>query len=363
MLPFIKKISILRSGKAATLTMSTQLDNDPLDRFRNENFHHVLPQYYKSLLAQFKKIHLSFFYFNLLFLSLIAIEFVSFFVSIPIVNESLLIASSLGAIFLTFFIYLILLFYNQAKKPEQIQYLLSQFISSCRLSFGSSDPSMHQHLAIADALMKLSQYLIDHEWKMIQFPFFQDGVSRFSAYFYWKDVFYFKQLVLQEAIQEHLKQIRLTPTDLEVHTSLASAYIALSQIYKISNDHPKEPFFKKKEQYFDTKFQRAAKLAIEEFQILSGYAPNDPWVHEQLATGYHELRLYEQEINEMEILLKLRPHDMEILYRLGGLYFQQGLNSKGLQVYEALKQANYKKAADLISSYGCTAEPNSELLT
>ena len=336
--------------------MATQLENDPLDRFRNEHFQNILPQYYKSLLNQFQKINSSFFYFNLLFLTLITCEFIFFFISVPIMNESLLIASGLGAIFLTFFIYLILLFYNQAKKPEQIQQLLSQFITSCQLNLGSSELANQQHLAIADALMKLSQYLIDHEWKMLRFPFFQNGVSRFSAYFFWKDVFYFKQLILHEAIEAHFKQIRLTPTDLEVHTSLASAYISLSQIYKISKDHPRESFYKKREEYFEIKVQQSAKLAIEEFQILSGYAPNDPWVHEQLASGYHELRLFEQEINEMEILLRLRPHDMEILFRLGGLYFQQGQNSKGLQIYEALRQANFKKAEDLISSYGCTSE-------
>ena len=62
--------------------------------------------------------------------------------------------------------------------------------------------------------------------------------------------------------------------------------------------------------------------------------------------------LSEKEIKEVELLLKLRPQDKEILYRLGSLYFSQGLNAKGLQIYEELKRTNYKKAEDLISSYG-----------
>ena len=82
------------------------------------------------------------------------------------------------------------------------------------------------------------------------------------------------------------------------------------------------------------------------------YAPNDPWIHEQLAAGFRDLNLPEEEVKEMELVLKLRPHDKETLFRLGSLYFQQGLNAKGLQVYEELQKANYKKADSLLASYG-----------
>jgi hypothetical protein len=34
------------------------------------------------------------------------------------------------------------------------------------------------------------------------------------------------------------------------------------------------------------------------------------------------------------------------------LYFQQGRNAAGLEVYEELKRSNYKKAESLISFYG-----------
>jgi tetratricopeptide (TPR) repeat protein len=143
-----------------------------------------------------------------------------------------------------------------------------------------------------------------------------------------------KLLLLESAISEHLQQIRATPTDLEVHASLASTYVALSKILK------------------DEKYKTTARLAIEEFRILSHYAPNDPWVHEQLAVGYRDLGMPEEEMREVETLLKLRASDKEILYRLGTLYFKQNMNAKGLQVYEELKRANFKKAEDLINSYG-----------
>ena len=95
-----------------------------------------------------------------------------------------------------------------------------------------------------------------------------------------------------------------------------------------------------------------ARLAIEEFTILSQYASDDPWVHEQMAMGYRDLGIPEEEIKEVELLSRLRPQDKAILFRLGALYFSQGMNAKGLKVYEELQKTNFKRAEDLISSYG-----------
>ncbi len=99
------------------------------------------------------------------------------------------------------------------------------------------------------------------------------------------------------------------------------------------------------------KFTSAAERAIEEFKILDDYAPNDQWVHAQLASLYHDIGLPEQEILEFEKMLKIAPQDRQILFRLGVLYFQQGYNAKGLRVYEQLKKSKDKKADELISYY------------
>ena len=73
----------------------------------------------------------------------------------------------------------------------------------------------------------------------------------------------------------------------------------------------------------------AAQLAIDEFQILNHYAPNDPWVHEQLSYGYRDLSMPEEEVKEIETLLQLRPQNHDLLLRLGTIYFEQGSNAKG----------------------------------
>ncbi|HSX25519.1 MAG TPA: hypothetical protein VLE89_00755 [Chlamydiales bacterium] len=334
--------------------MSTQLENDR--EFDDAFFQHNLPQYYRSILRDFRRVTHSFVSFNLLFSVLFAVELTVFFLFLPIFSRSAVLAFALGGLFLTFFSYFVLLFYFQARKPEQLIHLRDQFVRSCRQLLPLPPGEAQHHLSLAEALSKLAAYLHDFEWNFYKTPRFLHSfsrlISRFSAYCYWEDVFKMKLLLLHAAVEEHLKQIRSTPTDLEVHASLANSYVSLSKIYALPRREPGP----KTKALFEEKFRTAAQLAIEEFRILSQYAPNDPWVHEQLAVGYRDLGLPEEEIREVETLLKLRPQDKEILFRLGMLYFEQGQNAKGLQVYEELKQANFKKAEDLIAVYGTLSQ-------
>lgn len=319
--------------------MATQLDNDLSqdDGF----FQHTLPSYYRAVLKKFRKISRSFVHFNILFLALFAAEIILFASLLPILNHSALCALSLSVLFVTCFTYLVLLFYFQAKKPEQLITIRDDFLSSCKRLLSIPEGMSQHHLSIAEALSRLSTYLEDFEKDFYKVPpifqFCSSLISRFSSYFYREDVFKMKQMLLLAAVQEHIKQVRITPTDLEVHASLGGTYVALAKLYKTFSEEKSNTY---------------SKLAIEEFKILSQYASNDPWVHEQMAMGYKELHLPEEEIKETEILLKLRPQDKEILFRLGTLYFSQGLNAKGLQAYEELKRTHFKKAEDLIASYG-----------
>jgi hypothetical protein len=157
-------------------------------------------------------------------------------------------------------------------------------------------------------------------------------------------------MLLISSINEHLDQIRNTPTDLEVHASLANIYSLLSLLYK---EVKKKVFSSRSsKQILEQKFLAAVNCTIEEFKILNDYAPNDPWVHSQLSSAYRSLCMYEEEKRENELILKLCPNDYNVLFRLGTLYFQLGQTAKGLQVYEDLKKAQYKRAEELLSSYG-----------
>ena len=148
-----------------------------------------------------------------------------------------------------------------------------------------------------------------------------------------------KEILLLVSITEHIQLIKETPTDLEAHASLANAYVALSKIYQGDSKEMHE------------KFQAASEKAIQEFKILDHYSPNDPWVQAQLATCYHDLKMFREEILYYENILKLCPEDKQIMFRLGVLYFQQGLNAKGLRTYEELKNMGFSRADELIDYY------------
>ena len=333
--------------------MSTQLENPAFD---DTYFQENLPQVYRSILRSFCKISTSFAIFNASYALLFVLELSAFAFFLPLLSKSALLAISLSCIFLTVFSYLVLLFYYLAKKPEQFVHLKDQFLSSAQKLIGHPSGNAEYHLSIAAAFGKLASYLDDFEGNLYRIPSILNPIRKtlesFSAFCHWQDVFRFKQILLHAAIDEHLHQIRTTPTDLEVHASLANTYIALSKLFVEPKSSSLARMYQKRKESFEDNFRVASSLAIEEFQILNHYAPNDPWVHEQLASGYRDLRMPEEEIKEVEILLKLRPQDRELLLRLGMLYFKQGANAKGLRIYEELKQANYMKAKDLMAAYG-----------
>lgn len=322
------------------LLMSTQLDNSQPTPFDDAFFQHNLPQYYRAILQSFRKVTSSFITFHLIFWIALSLEICLF---LPLIAKPPLFALTLGVFFLTGFTYIVLLFYFQAKKPEQLIAIRDQFLESCRHLLPSPPGEAQHHLSLAAALLKLSTYLDDFETRFYTIPpylqLFTPMIQRFSHHCYHKDIFRMQQLLLHAATDEHLKQIRITPTDLEVHASLANTYVDLSQLYA-GNEQ------------FDAQYKNAAKLAIEEFRILSHYAPHDPWVHEQLADGYRAMKMAREETEEVELLAKLRPQDPETLLRLGSLYFELEENAKGLKIYEELVALNYKKGEELIALYG-----------
>lgn len=340
--------------------MRTELETDILSTFASRDLEQKLPQHYRKIIQEFRQTLKHFALFNVSCVSLLLLEISLFTAFLPALGRSYILAFALGGIFLTIFSYLTLLFYLQAKKPDQLAIIRDRLIASCKQILALPYGGAEHHLSIATALSKLSAYLADFEWQIYQIPKwlgpFGSLMSRFAAYCHWKDVVRMKELLLTAAIQEHLEQIKITPTDLETHASLASTYVALSQIYlepkKTGISHPRESYYQKNQQTFQDIFRKSSELAIEEFQILSHYAPSDPWVHEQLAVGYRNLQQPKLEILEVEILLQLKPQDQNILFRLGALYFQQGQNAKGLQVYEKLKKVRYAQADELIASYG-----------
>ncbi|NGX33869.1 MAG: hypothetical protein K1060chlam1_00211 [Candidatus Anoxychlamydiales bacterium] len=326
--------------------MNIHLDSE-VYRFNQVFFQKKANKNYNETTKQLKKIVKSFFIFNLSFFSLFFVEAILFALLFSVFSSSVILALLLASMFLTSFTYLVLLFYFQSKKPEQLTALKDNFIKVCKRALSIPIGSAEHHLTIALAALKLTDNLNKNEHKLLKFPFF---FKRLESFLVKEDVFKFKESLLTHAIFEHLNQLKITPTDLEVHTSLTNIYTSLSSLYKEAKD--KIFFSKNQKDHLNQKYLSCIKTATEEFKILNDYAPNDPWIHLQLAKNYNRLSLKIDELKEYEIVYKLCPKDNNILFKLGCLYFETKLNAKGLRVYEELKMRAFKDADKLLDLYG-----------
>ena len=222
--------------------------------------------------------------------------FIYYLVHIP---KSIPVALSLSSLVLTFFVYLVFLFYFQTKKPEQFFDLRDWFIYESEKNVASSSES-ESLLFLANAAYRFSQSLEKLEYNCYRIPKSIESLSnlirKLSFTWHGKDLIKMKELLFLFSIEQHIKLIKKEPTDLEVHASCANTHLSLSQLYEQS---PYEEHAKR--------FEVSIGRAIEEFKILNTYVPNDPWVIAQLASCYHDLKEYQKEIDEYERILSICP--------------------------------------------------------
>ncbi len=222
-------------------------------------------------------------------------------------------------------------------KPEQFSKLKERFIQSCRQVSQIPEGAAEHHLLLAQSTIKLVSQLDGFESTYYKAPswlsFLEPLFSKMGSFLHQEDVFLLKEELLRGAIEEHIAQIQIIPTDLEVHASLAHTYVVLSRLYLDSIHNPHSVLAKSIESQLQKKFQIVSFRAVEELKILNDYAPNDPWVHAQLAQSYQTLKMPNEEALEYEILLQLSHNDKEVLFRLVKLYFEVGQNAKELLVY------------------------------
>ncbi|WP_068471305.1 tetratricopeptide repeat protein [Candidatus Protochlamydia phocaeensis] len=341
-------------------------EKEVLIEFDKEFYKDRIQSLINPAIHRFQRILKSYTLFNLFFICLLIAEVIYFFVHLTVLLQTFVLAIHLALIFATLFSYFTLRMYFQTRKTEQLIELKNDFVKACQGDLNDSTDIPEQHLTVAYACCKLAADLHGKEYTIYTCPFWLDFLSssleKLCCWLHWPDVHTMKELLLQACIEQHIKLVRLEPTDLEAHAGLANAYVMLSGLYVdprtiegLDDERWIPP--NKYNRVFQQKFRTTAERAIEEFKILSDYAPHDPWVHAQLAYSYRDLQMPIEEIKEYEIILQLCPEDKETLFKLGKLYFEQGLNAKGLQIYETLRRSNYKKAESLIHFYGAYSHP------
>ena len=303
-----------------------------------------------SALRHFKKIVRTYVAFHLISCFVFLCELALFFSFLGLEHRKGPLAIVIASVVLTLFTYLVLFFYFQAKKPEQFQQLKNWYILMCKKSIPDDVVPSLYHLSLANAAYRFAHYLKEKDFHCYiihsPFPLLNNLFKQVSHLLHHRDLSNMKELLLLIAIEEHVALMKHTPTDLEVHASLANAYAALADVYRAPN-MPLEEM----EKELQLKYHAALDQAIEEYKIIDTYAPDDPWVHAQLASCYHDLGMYEEEIHHYESILESGQSDGEIIYRLGLLYFKQGHTAKGLQTYERLKEVDQSRGEELLKHY------------
>ncbi len=341
--------------------MTTQTgQHETLIRFDKHFYSEQVTKLCGPAVQHFRKITRAYAFFSFAFLTLLSAELALLFVFFSMLTATAMLALTLAALFLTVFSYFVLRLYFQAKKPDQFLELKDQYLNACKQILNYQEGIPEHHIALANASSRFGTALRGQEYAFYKPPrwleAFAPALEKFSCWWHWHDVYSMRELLLLTSIDEHIKLVKCEPTDLEVHAALANAYVTLSGLYADPRKNERDGERWRAPQKYGpevaTKFRTTAERAIEEFKILNDYAPDDPWVHTQLAYSYHDLQMPEEEIHEYETILKLRPNDRETLFKLGVLYFQQGQNAKGLHAYEDLRRSHPKKAEDLLKFYG-----------
>lgn len=330
--------------------------NEPLN---SSAIHTVI----EPVLPQFDAIMSSYIAFHALFLTVGFLELVLFLIFFTFLAKSSILAFSLALVFLTFFSYFILKVYFQTKKLEQFKDLRDRYVGACKSLCNYQEEVPEHHIAVSNACCKLANAFQGREYRFYSIAAkwlspLSSYREQFSYRCHWQDVHKMREFLLLSAIEENIKLVKCDPTSLEVHAALANSYVMLSALYMEPNKHTTledsswMSLDESVKALLENKFRATAERAIEEFKILKDFAPDDPWVHAQLAYSYHDLKMPKEEILEYEALLKLCPDDYDTLFKLGILYFEQGMNARGLSVYDQLKNSHYKKAEEMIKSYG-----------
>ncbi len=312
-------------------------------------------------LKKTRKTLLSYSCFHLGAFAFLALQLIAVLFSLATFSQNISAAFFIASLFLSSFSYMILLFYFQAKKPDQFLHLQKNYLEQIEKIIPFSNGDSEYHMAVSQAIYRLVERLENSEYTLFFFSKTKRSSSIFmqklSAFLHWKDLLRIKELLLSSSIEELIQLVKSEPIDLEAHASLAEAHLNLGKTYldpRKKHPHIDFPWIPKDyaNPLMEKKFRFAAQRAIEEFKILDEYVPHDPWVHAQLANIYHDLEMIKQEIGEYEKILEIAPNDKQVLFRLGILYFQQGHNAKGLHIYRKLKDNQEDIAAELISYYG-----------
>jgi tetratricopeptide (TPR) repeat protein len=288
-------------------------------------------------LRRFKAISRRYACFHGAFLAAGVLELLAFLLFFSVLTRSSVLAYALAAVLFTSFSYCVLLFYFQARKPEQLAQLVRDYLQASMPSAPRGSPEYH--LARAGAASRLASAMEGLEEELYlplkKIEALDSLADALSSWLHGEDIRNVRESLLRAAIRETVELVQTLPSDREAHASLAALCVERARL------HAARPLA-----------QEALQHAIEEYRIIDRLTPGDPQVHERLAGLYRQLGMADEELKEREALYRLTPDDSLAAYRLGALYFELGRSADGLALYDLLRQSDKTQAGVLIQHYG-----------
>ncbi len=289
--------------------------------------------------------------FHAVFLAAFVLELLILLSLTTFFAKTLGIAIVVAATFLTVFTYLVLRFYFQTKKAQQLIELGDTFLSNIDHPASKAAWSVEKLYPIYQLIQKLQEQESQYDTVPSSLQPISPLIEKFTTWCYWEDIHWMKETLHLQALRKLFDWVKLYPTDLELHKTLAGAYMALYQIYQMPEGA--SPFIARQYQSpaMEEKFKKRAHSAIEELKVVLTYSLNDAWALSHIAKVYHDLGLRQEERKTYETLLSLKPQDGDVHYQLGKLYFELGHMAQGLHLYQELQGRKDPKAGELIQHY------------
>ncbi len=304
---------------------------------------------------RFRTISRGYVLFHLLFGCGLFFELLTFTLFFTQLMQTAAVAFFLAAIFLTLFTYLVLLFYLQTRKEEKFRSLRDGFLTACKTH-------IEERAQLAEAAQFFAEKLFITSLRIPFLATASEPLQKFQIWTQWQDLLKMKELLILAAAKELIELIKMEPSSVEAHATLAAHYLSLAGLYKDPQVLVPEMKIQWVPPDYDSekmqlKFKKALERALEEYEIIDGYAPYDPWIYVRRAAIYHQLGQMEKEIAEYENILRVAPENSAVLFRLGCLYFKQGKTALGLKIYDRLKtEQRVGEAEELIGHYDAYAQ-------
>lgn len=307
-----------------------------------------------SLCEKFRSHTLFYGRFHWYFLLLLTSEFFSFFIFFPYFGKSPW-AALLPALFcLTLFSYLVLHFFLQTKKEEQLLEMQQAFIVECTQALPSTEEGKNILLNIAETSLTAIGLLTEEERSLYAKPALFATLSplctKIRTLLHWKDFFQMQELLFALRREKLLEWLKKEPLEIEAHIALATTYRSLCNLYL----PPAEPRVFIPAAFRSSAWQKkvleCAEKATKELLIVQASGVETPWLFSTLAELYSLQGNLPQQIAQYEKLSSLSSEE-EIIFQLGTLYFKQGNNHQALVLYKRLQDVNSPYAKRLIEHY------------